>query len=118
MRRLSGPCGPSVLAVVVGAVSVASAQDQVVVSLPFNSPQTAGPRAQDYPPPQDNLDLWVLEDFTLDRAWALTQFSCFGNGFGPLTDVVAVRMKAVAEDKPIVICYTGGAGYNEPLGVC
>ena len=35
-----------------------------------------------------------------------------------LTDVVAARRKAVAEDKPIVICYTGGAGYNEPLGVC
>jgi hypothetical protein len=35
-----------------------------------------------------------------------------------LTDVVAARKKAVAEDKPILICYTGGAGYNEPLGVC
>ena len=35
-----------------------------------------------------------------------------------LTDVVAARKKAVVEDKPIVICYTGGAGYNEPLGVC
>src|SRR5262245_14492044 len=35
-----------------------------------------------------------------------------------LTDVVAVRKKAAVEDKPIVICYTGGAGYNEPLGVC
>jgi len=35
-----------------------------------------------------------------------------------LTDVIAARKKAVAEDKPIVICYTGGAGYNEPLGVC
>ena len=35
-----------------------------------------------------------------------------------LTDVVAARQKAAAEDKPIVICYTGGAGYNEPLGVC
>jgi hypothetical protein len=35
-----------------------------------------------------------------------------------LTDVVAARKKAVMEDKPIVICYTGGAGYNEPLGVC
>lgn len=35
-----------------------------------------------------------------------------------LTDVVAARKKAGAEDKPIVICYTGGAGYNEPLGVC
>ena len=35
-----------------------------------------------------------------------------------LTDVVAARQKAVAEDKPIVICYTGGAGYNEPLGIC
>jgi len=35
-----------------------------------------------------------------------------------LTDVVAARKKAAAEDKPLVICYTGGAGYNEPLGVC
>jgi len=35
-----------------------------------------------------------------------------------LTDVVAARRKAAAEDKPIVICYTGGAGYNEPLGTC
>ena len=35
-----------------------------------------------------------------------------------LTDVVAARKKAAAEDKPIIICYTGGAGYNEPLGVC
>jgi hypothetical protein len=35
-----------------------------------------------------------------------------------LTDVVAARKKAAAEDKPIVICYTGGAGYNEPLGTC
>ncbi len=35
-----------------------------------------------------------------------------------LTDVVAARQQAAAQDKPIVICYTGGAGYNEPLGVC
>jgi hypothetical protein len=35
-----------------------------------------------------------------------------------MTDVVAARRKAAAEDKPLVICYTGGAGYNEPLGVC
>ena len=35
-----------------------------------------------------------------------------------MTDVVAARKKAAAEDRPLVICYTGGAGYNEPLGVC
>jgi hypothetical protein len=35
-----------------------------------------------------------------------------------LTDVVAARKKAAKEDKPILICYTGGAGYNEPLGIC
>lgn len=35
-----------------------------------------------------------------------------------LTDVVAARRQAAEQDKPIVICYTGGAGYNEPLGVC
>ena len=35
-----------------------------------------------------------------------------------VTDVVAARKRAAAEDKPIVILYTGGAGYNEPLGTC
>jgi hypothetical protein len=35
-----------------------------------------------------------------------------------LTDVVVARKRAAADDKPILICYTGGAGYNEPLGVC
>ena len=35
-----------------------------------------------------------------------------------LTDVIAARRKAAQEDKPIVVLYTGGAGYNEPLGVC
>jgi hypothetical protein len=35
-----------------------------------------------------------------------------------LTDVVAARRQAATEDKPVVVLYTGGAGYNEPLGVC
>ena len=35
-----------------------------------------------------------------------------------MTDVVAARKLAAKEDRPIVVLYTGGAGYNEPLGVC
>ncbi len=35
-----------------------------------------------------------------------------------LTDIVAARKKAAAEDKPILILRTGGAGYNDPLGAC
>ena len=35
-----------------------------------------------------------------------------------VTDVVAARKQAAAEDKPVVVLYTGGAGYNEPLGTC
>ena len=35
-----------------------------------------------------------------------------------LTDVVAARKAAARDDKPMVVLYTGGAGYNEPLGVC
>ena len=34
------------------------------------------------------------------------------------TDVVPARKKAAAEDKPLVFIHTGGAGYNEPLGIC
>jgi hypothetical protein len=35
-----------------------------------------------------------------------------------LTDIVAARKKAAAEDKPIIVLRTGGAGYNDPLGAC
>lgn len=35
-----------------------------------------------------------------------------------LTDVAAAREKAAHEDKPLVFIHTGGAGYNEPLGIC
>jgi hypothetical protein len=46
-----------------------------------------------------------------DHEWRHLQVNWF-------TDVVAARKAATADDKPIVICYTGGAGYNEPLGIC
>ena len=35
-----------------------------------------------------------------------------------MTDVIAARRLAAKDDKPIVVLYTGGAGYNEPLGIC
>ncbi len=35
-----------------------------------------------------------------------------------LTDIVAARKKAAAQDKPIIVLRTGGAGYNDPLGAC
>ena len=35
-----------------------------------------------------------------------------------ITDVIAARRLAAKEDKPMVVLYTGGAGYNEPLGIC
>jgi hypothetical protein len=69
-------------------------------------------------PPAAKLDL-TPESFTTlhtlirphDREWRHLKVEW-------LTDVVAARKKAAAEDKPIIICYTGGAGYNEPLGTC
>jgi hypothetical protein len=35
-----------------------------------------------------------------------------------VTDIVAARKRAAAEDKPIIVLRTGGAGYNDPLGAC
>jgi hypothetical protein len=35
-----------------------------------------------------------------------------------LTDIAAARKKAAAQDKPIIVLRTGGAGYNDPLGAC
>ena len=34
------------------------------------------------------------------------------------TDVAAARKKAASEDRPIIVVYTMGAGYNDPLGIC
>src|SRR3954470_6314015 len=70
-------------------VTLAQPAEQTIVSLPFTSGFTAGPRVQDYPPAQDSMDLWAVEDFTTTQPWLIGDFSCFGNGFGTPTDVVA-----------------------------
>ena len=46
-----------------------------------------------------------------DKEWRHLQIKWF-------TDIVAARKEAARQDKPIMFFRTGGAGYNDPLGVC
>jgi hypothetical protein len=52
--------------------------DQIVASLPFIGGQTAGSTGTDYEPPNDHLDLWMIEDFTISQPVRLTRFESRG----------------------------------------
>lgn len=69
-------------------------------------------------PPASKLDLNAESASTLHKLIRPHEMEWRHLKVEWLTDVVAARKKAAKEDKPIIICYTGGAGYNEPLGVC
>jgi hypothetical protein len=59
----------------------ATAQEQIVASLPWLHGQTAGPNGTNYEPPQDDRDLWVVEDFSLTTGTYLTRFESWGTIF-------------------------------------
>ncbi len=66
----------------------ALAQSQTIAHLPYNWTITGGTRAQDYPAGQDDFEIWAVEDFVTDRAWALESFQCEGTGYiGPTRPV-------------------------------
>lgn len=94
--------------------SLALAQ-QTIVSLPFTSTFTAGPRIQDFPAAQDSMDLWALEDFTTTQPWLMGTFSCFGNGFGTPSDLVAVILDGLPPGGREVMRSTPGAGRLVPF---
>ncbi len=85
--------------------------DQTIVSLPFTSGFTAGPRLQDYPTAQDSMDLWGLEDFQTSQPWFMGQFSSYGNGFGTPSDVVAIILDDLPPAGHEVMRSTVGAGH-------
>jgi hypothetical protein len=87
-----------------------------VVAVGFACPATASGGGKSAAPTKDSLSPQSLPKLlTLIRPqpneWRHLQVQW-------ITDVVAARKQAAKEDKPLVILYTGGAGYNEPLGVC
>ena len=84
---------------------------ETIVSLPWTSGFSAGPLARDYPDAQNNLDIWVVEDFVTDRAWNLDSFSCVGAGGAAQTQDVTV---VILDDWPTtgheVLRSTPGSG--------
>jgi hypothetical protein len=103
---------PCVLLGAICSLSLAGhAQDQTIVSLPFAGGQTAGPRIQDYPPAQDSMDLWGVEDFTITRPWYISQFSSQGSGIGTPTDVVAIILDGLPPNGHVVMQSTPGTGH-------
>jgi hypothetical protein len=74
------------------------------------------PAKKDRVPARENLTPATLSKFQalirpLDNEWRHLRVRW-------MTDIVAARKKAAAEDKPIIVLRTGGAGYNDPLGAC
>lgn len=98
-----------------GAACVISARaaDVVIVSLPWTSPLSAGPRAQNYPPDQDSRDIWIVEDFTTDQDWLIGKFSSRGNT-SPTTDVCATILDDWPTTGQVVMHSVLGTGRTEP----
>src|SRR6185436_18725269 len=100
--------------------SVASAQDQVVASLPFLGGQTAGPNGTDYPPPNDARDLWIIEDFAVTSGVSVGRFETLGTVFpSPLsvTDVNVRIYDAWPPDGNIVMSSVPGHGSVNGAGL-
>ncbi len=103
------------VALSVCACSGAWAQETIVL-LTWTSGQSAGTRAQNYPPAQDTLDIWAVEDFRVDRDWFLDRFSCSGSGTsggvpGAATLDVEVQIwDGLPPNGGVVLASTPGAG--------
>lgn len=97
------------------------AQTQTIASLPWLGALSAGPRAQNYPAAQDNLDLWVLEDFHTSSDWLVGRFSSTGSGTsggaGVTRDVFAVILDDLPPNGHIIMRSIAGRGGVQGGGV-
>src|SRR6185436_18756808 len=89
----------------------ALAQNTVIVWLAWNG-VSAGPRAQDYPPAQDDHDIWVLEDFQTTSPWFVHRLSCVGADVGgAITGVPAFILDGLPPAGNIVMQSSPGGSY-------
>jgi hypothetical protein len=90
----------------------------MAIALPAETPPAKPPQAADQVSRPSKLDL-TPESFPKFRdlvrpaghEWQHLKIKWY-------TDIVAARKKAAQEDKPLLVFNTGGAGYNDTLGVC
>ena len=61
-----------------GLCAVAPAQEVIIASLPFLGGQTAGPRCQIFGPPNEDRDVWCVEEFTTTQWTRITSLTCMG----------------------------------------
>jgi hypothetical protein len=111
------------VAAVIAAGSLAGsawAQNEVIASLPWTFGLTAGPNGTDYEPPQDHLDLWIVEDFSISTPAALSRFESYGTVFpAPVTvlDVTVRILDAQPPDGNVVLSSVPGSGKVTPVGL-
>ena len=102
-----------------GIAASASAQQEVAASLPLAGGQTAGIRAQVLGDPSMAGDIWVLEDFSISRAYELTDFTSHGtvnpSSFsGLVTDVTVQILDDYPPNGAVVMWSVAGAGSYTP----
>ena len=108
MRTRSGLAVAGLLMGLSGA-----AHAQVVASLPFNMPQTAGPNGSNYEAPEDDRDLWIIEDFATSQAVLLNRFESLGTVCPApafVFDVTAHIYDAMPPNGNIVLSSVTGSG--------
>lgn len=91
----------------------ASAQEQVVASLPWQFGQTAGPNGTDYEPPNNARDLWVVEDFGILADTNLTRLESYGTIYPTplvLIDVTVRVYDGLPTTGNVVLQSTPGTG--------
>jgi hypothetical protein len=106
---------------VVGTILIAGtgARAQVIASLPFISTQTAGPTGTNYEPPEDNRDLWIIEDFTVAQTVTLNRFESLGTVFPSpafVFDVTVNIYDAMPPNGNIVLSSVPGSGTVSAAG--
>jgi hypothetical protein len=105
-------------AVVFGAGGV-DAQDQPVASLPWDGTVTAGPSGTNYGPPHDDLDLWVIEDFSVANDVSLTRFESRGTVFPTPIGILDMTVRiydAMPPEGNVVLSSVAGTGTVAPGG--
>jgi hypothetical protein len=92
----------------------ALAQEQPIVSNPWQFGQTAGPNGTDYPPSDDAHDLWIVEDFVTSTDALLTRFESYGTIY-PGAQVLTDMTVRIYDDLPttgrVVAQSTPGSGH-------
>jgi hypothetical protein len=101
----------SIFALAAAALPGAASGQTTIVYLAWGG-VSAGIRAQDYPPPQDDHDIYVLEDFQTTSPWLVNSLTCTGAApGGGITGVIAFILDGLPPDGHVVMQSVPGGSY-------